>query len=112
MTKLGYTRISRNISKRASIYKSPIKTFGFHFRKYEVVAPIFKGPIAFRGKQVIQYMTFVTSDFVEQITAAFPILYHIRHQRDLICTAKTIRTPYEVVKQIPILLIHAEIMTF
>lgn len=50
MTKLGYTRISRNISKRASIYKSPIKTFGFHFRKYEVVAPIFKGPIAFRGK--------------------------------------------------------------
>ena len=63
------------ISKKTSIYKSPLKQFGFHSRKYEVVSPISEGPVAFRSKQVIQYMTFVTSDSVEQITV--PILYHI-----------------------------------
>ena len=87
----------KNISKKTSIYKIPHKPFSFHSKKYEVVALIFEGPIAFRWKQVIEYMTSVTSDSVEQINV--PILYHIRHQKDLICTAKTIGTSYEGVNQ-------------
>ena len=52
------------------------------------MAPISKSPVTFRWKQVIEYMTSVTSDSVEQITV--PILYYTRYQNALICIAKTI----------------------
>ena len=41
------------------------------------MTPISKRPITFRWKQVIQYMTSITGDSVEQITV--PILYYIRY---------------------------------
>ena len=87
-----------NKSKKTSIYKSLFKPFGFCSREYDVTTPISKSPITFRWKQVIQYMTSVTSDSVEQIT--IPILYYIRYQNDLICIAKTIGSPNEGVNQI------------
>ena len=73
--------ISRNKSKKTSIFKSlyMFKPFSFHSREYEIMAPISKSPIMFGWKQVKQYMTTVTGDSVEQITV--PIPYDIRYKK-------------------------------
>ena len=79
-------------------YKITKLKFSFHSRQYKVMAPISKSPIMFRWKQVIQYMTRVTGDSVEQITV--PILYYIRYQKNLICIPKTIGSPNKGVNSI------------
>ena len=68
-------KTSRNKYKKTSIYQSSFKTFSFHSREYEFMAPVSKRPITFRWKQVIQYKTSGTGDSLEQIRV--PILYNI-----------------------------------
>ena len=65
--------------KRHLFTKARLKRFSFHSRVYEVMVPrppVPKSPITVRWKQVMQYMTSVTSESVEQIKVH--ILYNVR----------------------------------
>ena len=59
------------------MYKSPFELFPFYSKVYEVMTPFSKNPIMFGWKQAIQYMTRVTCDSVEKITAHYSLRFFI-----------------------------------